>query len=392
MTGVARMRTVSALGVIEIFAWGTSFYLIAVLAGPLAAETGWSGAIVSGGVSLGLLVSGLSATFVGKLFEAHGGRPVVAAGMVLLACGLALLGLSRSLPAYYLAWAVMGGGMACGLYDAAFSTLGRIFGRDARSAITQLTLWGGFASTVCWPLSAWLVENVGWRSACFAYAGFHLAVSLPLALVALPRAVRSMTSGPRQKVALADPVPVTDLRFVCLATAGVVLAMLSTIWSVHFVTILTASGYTIAAAIGIGTLIGPAQVGARVLEMMGRGRHHPVWTMLAATTAVFAGFLGLLLGMPAAIAMIAYGAGNGLWSIARGALPLSVFGSEGYARTMGRLATPMLISSAAAPSVGAWMIDVLGAETMLGVMATVAIVPLALALALHRLKGQVAPV
>lgn len=392
MTGVARMITVSALGVIEIFAWGTSFYLIAVLAGPIAAETGWSGAIVSSGVSVGLLVSGLSATFVGKLIEAHGGRPVLAAGMVLLACGLALLGLSRSLPAYYLAWAVMGGGMACGLYDAAFSTLGRIFGRDARSAITQLTLWGGFASTVCWPLSAWLVESVGWRSACFAYAGFHLAVTLPLALVALPRTVRPVISGPREKVALADPVPVTDLRFVCLATAGVVLAMLSTIWSVHFLSILTASGYTIAAAIGIGTLIGPAQVGARVLEMMGRGRHHPVWTMLAATTAVFAGFLGLLLGMPAAIAMIAYGAGNGLWSIARGALPLSVFGSEGYARTMGRLATSMLISSAAAPSVGAWMIDVLGAETMLGVMATVAIVPLALALALHRLKGQVAPV
>lgn len=392
MTGVARIRTVSALGVIEIFAWGTSFYLIAVLAGPISAETGWSGAIVSSGVSLGLLVSGLSATFVGKSIEAHGGRPVLAAGMVLLACGLALLGLSRSLPAYYLAWAVMGGGMACGLYDAAFSTLGRIFGRDARSAITQLTLWGGFASTVCWPLSAWLVESLGWRSACFAYAGFHLAVTLPLALCALPYAVRPITNGPSQKVALADPVPVTDVRFVCLATAGVVLAMLSTIWSVHFVTILTASGYTIAAAIGIGTLIGPAQVGARVLEMMGRGRHHPVWTMLAAATAVFAGFLGLLLGMPAAIAMIAYGAGNGLWSIARGALPLSVFGSEGYARTMGRLATPMLISSAAAPFVGAWMIDVLGAEKMLGVMATVSIVPLALALALHRLRGQVAPV
>lgn len=392
MTGVARMKTVSALGVIEIFAWGTSFYLIAVLAGPIAAETGWSGAIISGGVSLGLLVSGLSATFVGKLIEAHGGRPVLAAGMVLLSCGLALLGLSRSLPAYYLAWAVMGGGMACGLYDAAFSTLGRIFGRDARSAITQLTLWGGFASTVCWPLSAWLVESVGWRSACFAYAGFHLAVTMPLALVALPRAVRPMANGPTQQVPLPDPVPVTDLRFVCLAAAGVVLAMLSTIWSVHFVTILMATGYTTAAAIGIGTLIGPAQVGARVLEMMGRGRHHAIWTMLAATTAIFAGFLGLLLGMPAAIAMIAYGAGNGLWSIARGALPLSVFGSEGYARTMGRLATPMLISSAAAPSVGAWMIDVLGADTMLGVMATAAIVPLALALALHRLKGQVAPV
>lgn len=388
MTGAARLRTVSALGIIEIFAWGTSFYLIAVLAGPIAADTGWSGRMISGGVSLGLLVSGLAATRVGHLIERHGGRPVLAAGMLLLSAGLVCLGLAQSPMAYYAAWAVMGAGMACGLYDAAFSILGRIFGRDARAAITQLTLWGGFASTVCWPLSAWLVETVGWRSACFAYAGFHIAVTLPLALFALPRAEKARGGGPAPAAAIAAPVPVTDLRFICLATAGVVLSMLSTIWSVHFVSILTASGYAMATAIGIGTLIGPAQVGARVLEMMGRGRHHPVWTMLAATAAVLAGFLGLLCGLPAAIAMIAYGAGNGLWSIARGALPLSVFGPEGYARTMGRLATPMLISSAAAPSVGAWMMDVLGAEAMLGVMATAAIVPLAMALVLLRRKDR----
>ncbi|NDV00005.1 MFS transporter [Pseudoroseicyclus tamaricis] len=389
MTRAARLRTVSALGIIEIFAWGTSFYLIAVLAGPIGAETGWSGAAISAGVSLGLLVSGLFASLVGRRIERHGGRPVLAVGMVLLACGLGLLGLSRSLPAYYLAWAIMGAGMSCGLYDAAFSTLGRIFGRDARSAITQLTLWGGFASTVCWPLSAWLVEAVGWRSACFAYAGFHLVVTLPLALLAIPRAEPPPRGVPRRPLPVAAAVPVTDMRFLCLATAGVVLAMLSTIWSVHFVSILTATGYGVPAAIAIGTLIGPAQVAARVLEMMGRGRHHPVWTMLASTSAVVAGFSGLLFGLPAALAMIAWGAGNGLWSIARGALPLSVFGSEGYARTMGRLATPVLISSAAAPSIGALMKDVLTADAMLGVMATASIIPLAMALVLLRHKRPV---
>lgn len=391
MTSLQRLRTVSALGVIEIFAWGSSFYLIAVLAEPIAAETGWSAATISAGISLGLLVSGLSATVVGRVIDTFGGRPVLAAGMVLLACGLGLLGMSQSLAGYYVAWAVMGAGMACGLYDAAFSTLGRIFGRDARSAITQLTLWGGFASTVCWPLSAWLVEVAGWRTACFAYAGFHLAVTMPLALFCLPKAPRVRSGNDTAARPLASPVPVTDLRFLCLATAGVTLSMLATIWSVHFVSILTASGYATAAAIGIGTLIGPAQVGARVLEMMGRGRHHPVWTMIASTTAVLIGFGGLLFGMPAAVAMIAYGAGNGLWSIARGALPLAVFGPEGYARTMGRLATPMLISSAAAPSVGAWMMETIGAEAMVEVMAVVALVPFVMALVLKRRSGEMVP-
>lgn len=391
MTSLQRLRTVSALGVIEIFAWGSSFYLIAVLAEPIAAETGWSAATISAGVSLGLLVSGLSATVVGRVIDSFGGRPVLAAGMVLLACGLGLLGQSQGLVGYYVAWAVMGAGMACGLYDAAFSTLGRLFGRDARSAITQLTLWGGFASTVCWPLSAWLVDVAGWRIACFAYAGFHLAVTMPLALFCLPAAQRVRPDDGATARPLASPVPVTDLRFLCLATAGVTLSMLSTIWSVHFVSILTASGYATAAAIGIGTLIGPAQVGARVLEMMGRGRHHPVWTMIASTAAVMVGFGGLLFGMPAAVAMIAYGAGNGLWSIARGALPLAVFGSDGYARTMGRLATPMLISSAAAPSIGAWMMEAIGADAMVEVMAVAALVPFVMALILKRRAGDVVP-
>ncbi|MDK3075102.1 MFS transporter [Sedimentitalea sp. JM2-8] len=379
-----RFRTVSALGIVEIFAWGTSFYLIAVLAQPIAAETGWSGAAISAGVSVGLLVSGLCATFVGRFIEAYGGRPVLATGMALLACGLGLLGLAQSLSVYFLAWLILGVGMSCGLYDAAFSTLGHIFGKDARSAITQLTLWGGFASTVCWPLSAWLVDILGWRGTCFVYGGLHLLVTLPLSRFALPRAIRP-APGARGRKTLPPPVPATDPRFLCLASAGVIFSMLSTMWSVHFVTLLTSIGFGMGAAIGIGTLIGPAQVGARVIEMLGRARHHPIWTMLAAATALLAGFSGLLLGLPAALAMVSYGAGNGLWSIARGALPLAVFGPDGYARTMGRLATPMLIAAAAAPSIGAWMIATLGAAATLQVMAIAATLPLLLALMLYRM-------
>lgn len=370
-----RMRTISALGIVQIFAWGSTFYLPAVLGGPITAQTGWSAGTISAGVSVGLLVSGLTARRIGALIQAEGGRRVMAAGMFLITTGLTVLGLAPSLPFYFAAWVVIGFGMAAGLYDAAFSTLGRIYGSHARAAITSLTLWGGFASTVCWPISAFLVDAIGWRNTCFAYAVLHLAVTLPLCWFALPRSVFPLPDGDAAATGAAGPPGVSGLRFWCIAIAGMTLAMLASIWSVHLISILTAEGYALAAAVGLGTLIGPAQVGARVLEMMGRGRHHPIWTMIASTSLVFVGFLGLFLDLPASAALVAYGAGNGLWSIARGALPLAIFGSRDYARMMGRLATPMLLAAAAAPMLGAVLFERLGPGGTLLVLAVAATIP-----------------
>ncbi|WP_075220836.1 MFS transporter [Acuticoccus yangtzensis] len=386
--------TASALGVVEIFAWGSTYYLMAVLAGPMAADTGWSPGAIAAGVSVGLLVSGLSAPRVGRLIRRTGGRPVLAAGMGLIAAGLALLGLAESLPVYFAAWVVLGLGMSGGLYDAAFSTLGRLFGRDARAAITQLTLWGGFASTVCWPLSAWLVGELGWRGACLFYAALHVGVTLPICLLLLPRAP---AVAPPDRDA-AQPAPETppsllDVRLLAILATGVTFSMVSAILAIHLVTLLSAQGYQVAAAIAVGTLIGPAQVAARVGEMMGRGRHHPIWTMGAATTLVLAGVAGLVLGAPASAALIAYGAGNGLWSIARGVLPLALFGPELYAETMGRIAKPVLIAGAAAPTIGALIIDTAGPAVMLDVLAAAALVPVVamVVLAAHLKAARPAP-
>jgi MFS family permease len=177
---------IAALGVIPVLAWGSSYYLLAVLAHPIAEETGWSYAWVVAGVSLGLLVAGAVSIRVGRTIEARGGRQVLGASAVLLAAGLLVMAAAQVVPVYLAAWLLIGAGMGAGLYEAAFSTLGRIYGAGARGAITQLTLWGGFASTVCWPLSAWLVEAVGWRGACLAYAGLRVAVTLPLALAVIP--------------------------------------------------------------------------------------------------------------------------------------------------------------------------------------------------------------
>ncbi len=378
-------RTISALGLVQILSWGSTFYLMAPLAQDMARDTGWDMSLLSAGVSLGLLVSGLGAPTIGRWIAHGGGRATLSFGMMCIAAGLVVLGLAPSPLVYLVGWSVIGVGMAAGLYDAAFSTLGYIYGRNARSAITQLTLWGGFASTICWPLSAWLVELHGWRVTCLIYAAIHLTVTVPICLFLLPRAAAQAGHPDRDPTAPSPArIGARDLRFFCVAVIGVILSLLATIWSIHMVTILTSSGLSTAAAIGLGTLIGPAQVGARVLEMLGRGRHHPIWTTAASTGLILLGFAGLQMGLPASAALIAFGAGNGLWSIARGALPLALFGVGTYAETMGRLARPMLLASAVAPLVGGFLIDGIGPGATMTTLAALAIIPCIATVILYR--------
>jgi predicted MFS family arabinose efflux permease len=383
-----RWRVIAAVGVIQILAWGSSYYLLAVLAGPIARDTGWSYPWVIAGVSLGLLVAGAVSIRVGRTIEEVGGRRVLAAAALLLAAGLAVMAVAPGVPIYLAAWVLLGAGMGAGLYDAAFSTLGRLYGAEARSAITQLTLWGGFASTVCWPLSAWLVEAVGWRGACLAYAGLHLVVTLPLALLAVPREARRERAAPQPHAAdlpgeaSASRALTVWLLAAILTVAGVVAA----IWSVHLITILQARGVGLASAVALGALVGPAQVGARVIEMASGGRHHPIWTLATAAVLIAAGLVLLRAGVGLlAVALIAYGAGNGIWSIARGTLPLALFGPEGYAVLMGRLAMPSLIAQALAPSAGALLLQSYGAPATLAALAGLALVNLVAVAALWML-------
>jgi hypothetical protein len=370
---------IAAIGIIQILAWGSSYYLLAVLAGPIARDTGWSYPLVIAGVSLGLLVAGAVSIRVGRTIETFGGRWMLAASALLLAAGLSVMAMAPGVPIYLAAWVLLGAGMGAGLYDAAFSTLGRLYGAQARSAITQLTLWGGFASTVCWPLSAWLVEAVGWRGACLAYAGLHLAVTLPLALVAVPREPRQEFAAPQPDAAAlpgearANRALMVWLLAAILTAAGIVAA----IWSVHLITILQAGGVGLASAVALGALVGPAQVGARVMEMASGGRHHPIWTLATAGVLIAAGLVVLRAGVGAlAVALVAYGAGNGLWSIARGTLPLALFEPQGYAVLMGRLAMPSLIAQALAPSAGALLLQRYGAQATLTVLAGLALLNL----------------
>lgn len=380
--GAPRLRSIiPVLGVTQILAWGSSYYLLAVLAKPIAGDTGWPLAWIIGGLSLGLLVAGVVSPRVGDSIQRFGGRLVLATSAVFLALGLIGLALSPNLPIYIISWLVLGVGMGAGLYDAAFATLGRLYGQRARTAIATLTLFGGFASTVCWPLSALFVSEFGWRTTCLIYAAIHLAILLPLYVFALPKEPRQATafvSTARQdrKDPGNRPAPAgSKFVFVLIALVITISSMISALISVHLLTILQARDIVLAAAVALGAIVGPAQVGARAIEMLISRFHHPIWTKLASTIFVATGVGLLWLGMPTvAAALIFYGAGIGIESIARGTLPLAVFGERHYPAIMGRIAMPSLIGQAASPSLGALLIDGLGATNALAVLFAVALV------------------
>jgi MFS family permease len=379
---------ITALGLTQILAWGSSYYLPAVLAKPIASATGWRPIWAVGGLSIGLLVAGLVSPHVGRIIEHRGGRPVLTASAILLAAGLVGLGLAQSLAGYIGAWAIMGLGMGAGLYDPAFATLGRLYGADARRAITVLTLFGGLASTVCWPLSAFLTESLGWRGACLVYAAIQLGFSLPIYLFLLPRAPGRISQSdgavtgreadvglPRRSLAL----------IILIGTALMLSAVLSTMMSVHMLTILQSRGIALGAAVALGTLVGPSQVSARFIEMLIAHRHHPIWTKVASVSFVAAGMFVLAAALPLVpVALVLYGAGIGLESIARGTLPLALFGVEGYAALMGKLALPSLIAQAAAPSVGASLLALFGSEGLLIALLAIALLNVGLVSALVR--------
>jgi MFS family permease len=374
-----RRFVVSALGIVQILAWGTSFYFPAVFAAAIVGDTGWSFGYVVSGTSIGLLVGGLISPQVGALIDRHGGRPVLMASSLFYAMGLAGAGLAPNLPIYLASWVIIGVGMGTGLYDAVFATLGRVYGSDARGPITNLTLFGGFASTVCWPLSAFMIDHFGWRIACLVFAALHLCLALPLQMAVVRRvpASASSTDVPPTQEPSGGSIPVDKEGpiFVLVALVLSLTAGIGVIVIVNFMIFLQATGIDYAAAVGLGTLFGPAQVGARLIESLFGTRYHPIWTMVASCVLMAAGLLMLFGHFPNPIIVIlAYAAGYGIFWVGRGTLPLALFGPIRFPRLMGKIAFPSLIVQALAPSAGAWLIETSDPHATIGVLTVLALI------------------
>jgi predicted MFS family arabinose efflux permease len=370
-----RRLVVSVLGCGQILSWGSTFYLLAVLAPAIVHDTGWSYDWVISGVSVGLLVAGAVSPWLGRIIGQRGGRLVLAGGSLLMATGLAILGATQNFVWYLVAWLLMGCGMGAGLYDAAFSTLGSIYGKESRGAITSVTLFGGFASTVCWPISALLTEHFGWQGTCFLYAAVHVGLAIPIYLLILPARsfLAALATGDDKgmpSIALErQEVRIFAVLTIVVTIAAAILSMMGNL----VLQLLQARGFELAAAVALAALIGPSAVGARIVESFAGHRYHPIWTMVASATLVAAGILLFLLHFSnVGIAIVLYAAGNGIGSIARGTLPLALFGPRRYPQLMGRLGLPIMVAMAVAPFAGARAFQLGGADWTLGMLAFLA--------------------
>ncbi|MBI3433701.1 MAG: MFS transporter [Proteobacteria bacterium] len=378
-----RAMVVTVLGIGQIFGWGSSFYLPAVLAPAIVVDTEWSFGWVVGGTSVGLLVAALVSPPVGAFIARRGGRAVLAAGSVFFAGGLTLMALAPNLPAFLGAWIIVGLAMGASLYDAAFAALARLYGREARAPITALTLFGGFASTLCWPLSAYLLARFGWRGTCLTYAAIHLCAVLPLHLLAL-RAPAPPVVAPAfcEDDGAADAGRARGGESLLVALLALILSLAAGIGSiviVHLLIILQWRGADPAHAIFLGTLFGPAQVAGRLFESLFGRRYHPFWTLVASCVLMLVGLA--LLGSGSsflAVAIVVYAAGYGVSWIARGTLPLALFGARRYAALVGRLATPSLVVQALAPIAGAFLIERAGIGAAVATLGALALVNVAL--------------
>src|SRR5689334_15004735 len=302
-----RLGVVAALGTAQTLAWGSSYYLPAILADPIAHELGISSNWFFAAFSASLVISGLLGPRVGRQIDRVGGRQVLCMSNCILAAGLALLGASQSVWTMSAAWLLLGIGMGLGLYDSAFGTLGRIYGSDARSAITGITLIAGFASTVAWPLTSLGLETVGWRETCYAWALAHILIGLPLNL-SLPRAEMAHVAD----APVVKPRIVIDRTMILLSFAFAAAWTVTSAMAAHLPRIVEAFGATPAQAVFAGMMIGPAQVGARVFQASVLSRFHPVVaTRLACIThPIGACAIGVFGGGAAAAFALLHGAGN----------------------------------------------------------------------------------
>jgi len=344
---------VVALGIAQIISWGSLFYTIAVLGAAMRADLGVSDTLLFGAFSTGLFVSGSASPAVGRWIDGGHARGTLAGGSCIAALALALLASAQG-PATLLAgWIVAGAAMAFTLYDPAFAVLHTLSGTGYRRAITALTLFGGFASTVFWPLSLWLQDGFGWRTAFGVYAAMHLLVCLPLHVVAIPRANRTKVAEASQAIASMAQRAAGGATFAWLAIALSGAAFIASALSAHAIGLLTASGLTPADAVLVGALFGPMQVAGRIVEFtVGRNlRAQAVGALAFALLAVALLFLAQVRGvMLIALAFaLLYGFSNGVMTIVRGSVPAELFGRRAFGALLGRLARPQLIARAGAP-------------------------------------------
>ena len=339
---------VSGLGIAQIVSWGSLYYPIAVLGESMQRDIGVSSTVLFAAFTLSLLISGLAAPMIGKLMEAHGARTVLCAGSLLGMGSLLLLARASGPVSLFAGASVAGLAMAACLYDAAFMALNQLAGDAYRRSVTGLTLFGGFASTVSWPLSQLLLGTVGWRETLLIYAGMQLLLCLPLHALLLPARAQATIVAPDAEL---QPIALPDTFW--LATAFALASFVLSVLSVHLINLFRLAGLEAGSAVFIATLVGPMQVLGRLMELGAGGKLRAVHVGSVAFASMVLALGGLFLlhgASPLAFAVAGlYGISNGLMTIVRGVVPAELYGRRNYGMLLGRLARPAFVARALAP-------------------------------------------
>lgn len=269
------------------------------------------------------------------------------ASNLVFAAALGLIGVAANAPALAAGVLTLGLGMAVGLYGTPNAILVEIHGERARSWITAVALMGGLGSSVGFLVTGWLLREVGWRGACLAWAGVHLAVCLPLGAFVVPR-----THGHAAPARATAPIRVAwDRRMLQLAVLFAGAWFVSTCMSTHLPRLLQRLGLSADEASSAAAFLGVAAVSARAIELSLLRRLPTLATTRIATLLSPLGALTVLaLGPHAGVALvIGQGLGNGMLSVANGTLPLALFGRDGYAYRAALINTPARFVQAAGP-------------------------------------------
>jgi hypothetical protein len=362
---------VCALGITQITAWGTSYYCLGVLANPIARDTGWSLSLIYFGFTVSLLVMGAVSAWAGRLIDRVGAQKVMSAGTGLVSVGLLLLSQAGSEAAYLAVWAFLGLGMRLCLYDAAFAALVQVVPSRGRLAISYLTLFGAFASTVFWVVGHYLNEALGWRATLAWFAAINLAVCLPLNWLGLARREAAPhKEAPAAQAGAAGAPLAGRARAIGIALFALVMSLNGFVFgvvTVQLVPLLEAAGLATAAAVWVASMKGFAQFGGRVVEIVFGKRLRATTVARIAIGVLPASFVVLLASGGSLQAVLAFtllmGASQGVITIVRGAVPLALFGATGYGAVLGLLATPILIVNAVSPTVFALIVDGWGWNT-----------------------------
>lgn len=341
-------RLTISLGVTQTIAWASSYYLIAILATPIAAELSVSTVNIYAAFSAALILTAIVGPMAGRLIDQFGGKPVLLCTNVIFAIGLCILSVADSIVVSWLGWITLGLAMGMGLYEAAFATLARLLGNGARKSITGITLIAGFASTIGWPITTWAEAEFGWRATCLLWATIHVFIAMPLNFLFIPSVEKQPINQPEED---SKNDVKFDFNMVLLAIAFGALWTVTSGVAAHLPGILQEAGITLQMAVIAGMCLGPAQVLARIIEFRFLENYHPIISAKLCALAHPLGVLLLVLGLPfkAFFFVMLHGVSSGLSSIIKGTLPLAIYGAEHYGYRLGLIGIPGRIGQAMAP-------------------------------------------